>query len=343
VNSQNKAAPDGMVWVPGGEFTMGSDSAEARRVEQPPHRVRVTGFWMDQSEVTNAQFGEFVAETGYVTTAERATDWEELKQQLSPGTRKPSDEMLVPGSLVFKPPSGSVPLDRYDLWWQWTPGANWRHPEGPQSSLEGREDHPVVHVSWYDTAAYARWAGKRLPTEAEWEFAARGGLAGKPYVWGDAKYSETKPQANIWQGAFPHANTKQDGYVRTAPVKSFEKNGFGLYDMAGNVWEWCSDWYRPDTYRLRDGQRVVVDPAGPSRSFDPREPLAPKRVLRGGSFLCNDCYCSAYRPSGRRGQSMDTGMSHIGFRCVMTPKDGDLNRKERPEQSVDSGGRRRAE
>lgn len=236
-------------------------------------------------------------------------------EQLPPGTPPPPAESLVASSMVFSPPSRPVPLNRYDLWWQWRAGANWRHPNGPNSSIEGMDDHPVVHISFADATAYAKWAGKRLPTEAEWEYAARGGFDGKQFAWGDAPLSQVEPQANIWQGTFPHSNTKVDGYVQTAPVKSFAKNGYGLYDVAGNVWEWCSDWYRPDAYQSR-GEKITENPQGPSRSFDPRDPYSPKRVLRGGSFLCNDSYCSAYRPSARRGQSVDTGMSHIGFRCV---------------------------
>jgi sulfatase modifying factor 1 len=199
-------------------------------------------------------------------------------------------------------------------------GANWRHPEGPGSSIDGKEDHPVVHVSWDDAVAYAKWAGKRLPTEAEWEFAARGGLDGKPYAWGDEPPGRGgKWRANIWQGNFPYQNRAEDGYERTAPVKSYQPNGYGLYDMAGNVWEWCSDFYCPDLYRLRAGQGVVVNPTGPASSFDPRNPFGSSRVQRGGSFLCCDSYCSRYRPSARHGCPPDTGMSHVGFRCVMTP------------------------
>jgi formylglycine-generating enzyme required for sulfatase activity len=213
-----------------------------------------------------------------------------------------------------------VDLSDYSQWWHWTPGANWRHPEGPESRIEGRADHPVVQVSWDDANAYARWAGKRLPTEAEWEFAARGGLDGKPYVWGDDRPSDARPAANIWQGEFPHRNTVGDGFTRTSPVGSFPPNGFGLYDMAGNVWEWCADWYQRDLYRQRARGEIIVDPAGPERSSDPARPFTPQRVQRGGSFLCNDDYCSRYRPSARHGCSPDTGMSHVGFRCVMTPQ-----------------------
>jgi len=187
-------------------------------------------------------------------------------------------------------------------------------------SIDGKDDHPVVQVSWDDAVAYTKWAGKRLPTEAEWEFAARGGLEKKPFAWGDAPLSETGPQANIWQGSFPHQNTAADGYPRSAPVKSFPPNGYGLYDVAGNVWEWCGDWFRPDTYRRRAGDKVVKNPTGPAESFDPRQPTMPQRVQRGGSFLCNDVYCASYRPSARMATSPDTGLSHLGFRCVMTPR-----------------------
>jgi formylglycine-generating enzyme required for sulfatase activity len=313
--------PEGMVWIPGGEYTRGSLDPLADPVEQPLHRVRVDGFWMDETEVTNAMFARFVEETGYQTVAERAPTREEIMKQLPPGTPPPDDSLLVAGSMVFSPPSEAVPLDRYDLWWAWVPGANWKHPEGPGSDWQGRENHPVVHVCFDDALAYCRWVGKRLPSEAEWEYAARGGLEGKQFVWGDAPLSATTPQANIWQGEFPHRNSEADGFVRTAPVKSFPGNGYGLYDMSGNVWEWCSDWYRPDTYaRLKlAGGSVAENPRGPDKSYDPAEPWAPKRVLRGGSFLCSDSYCSAYRPSARRGQSTDTGMSHLGFRCVMSP------------------------
>jgi formylglycine-generating enzyme required for sulfatase activity len=312
-------APAGMVWVPGGEFTMGTDSDLGWPDEKPAHRVRVDGFWVDKTEVTNAQFRAFVEATRYVTTAEKPPKLEEIMSQMPPGTPPPPKDKLVPGSLVFQPTKGPVDTSDYSQWWHWTPGASWRHPEGPGSDLRGRDDHPVVQVSWDDAVAYAKWAGKRLPTEAEWEFAARGGLDGKPYVWGDEPFSEEHPQCNIWQGEFPWKNTARDGYERTAPAKSYPPNGYGLYDMAGNVWEWCADWYDRELYRRRAGRGVVVNPKGPERSSDPTRPFMPQRVQRGGSFLCNDSYCSRYRPSARHGCSPDTGMSHVGFRCVTTP------------------------
>lgn len=289
--------PAEMVWIAGGEFVMGSEFPGAPKLEQPTHSVRVDGFWMDENEVTNRQFRLFVDATGYVTTAE-----------------KPPKDGVAPGSLVFTPPSVPVPLDDPTKWWKWTSGACWNHPEGPDSNLDGRDDHPVVQVSWDDAVAYAKWAGKRLPTEAEWEFAARGGLAGKKYTWGDDPPIDDAKLANIWHGDFPHRNTKNDGYERTAPVKSFPPNGYGLYDMAGNVWEWCADWYRPDAYTLLSSP--AVNPQGPAVAWDPREQGSIKRVTRGGSFLCHITYCESYRPGARRGTDYDTGMSHIGFRCV---------------------------
>lgn len=312
-------APPGMRWIPGGEFLMGTDSEEGWPDEKPAHKVRVAGFWMDETEVTNAQFQAFVEATGYVTTAEKPPDLAEIMKQVAPGTPPPPKESLVAGALVFTPPAGPVSLKDFSQWWRWTPGASWRRPEGPKSSLEGRENHPVVQVSWDDAVAYARWARKRLPSEAEWEFAARGGLAGKPYVWGDEKPSDTDIFANIWQGEFPHKNTAADGFERTAPVKSYEPNGYGLYDMAGNVWEWCADWYQRELYRQRMAKGTIVNPSGPEQTNDPLRPFTPQRVQRGGSFLCNDSYCSRYRPSARHGSSPDTGMSHVGFRCVQSP------------------------
>lgn len=313
--------PAGMVWIPGGRFTMGTNSEEAWEDERPAHGVRVAGFWMDETEVTNAQFQSFVEATGYVTTAEKKPDLDEIMSQVPKGTPPPPPEILVPGALVFTPPEEAVPLHDVAGWWKWTPAADWRHPEGPGSQIDDRADHPVVHVSWDDAIAFAKWAGKRLPTEAEWELAARGGLHDKPFVWGDEPPTDKAVFANLWQGEFPNRNLRSDGFDRTAPVRSFPPNGFGLYDMAGNVWEWCQDWYQRDLYRQRTVE-VTDNPAGPAHSFDARQPQpdAPLRVQRGGSFLCHVSYCSRYRPSARHGCSPDTGMSHVGFRCVQSPR-----------------------
>jgi formylglycine-generating enzyme required for sulfatase activity len=304
---------------------MGTDDPEAAAAERPAHRVRVDGFWMDVTEVTNAQFRAFVEATGYTTTAERPVDWESLKQQLPPGTPRPPDDRLVPGSLVFSPPAGLVALDDPSAWWRWVAGADWRHPEGPGSSIAGKDDHPVVQVSWEDAVAYARWAGKRLPTEAEWECAARGGLEGRRFAWGDELPPGSRPLANTWQGHFPDRDTGEDGFPRTAPVKSFPPNAYGLHDLIGNVWEWCADWYRPDAYRLRPAGGIVVNPTGPESGLDPNHPYQPGRVTRGGSFLCSPNYCSNYRPAARRGTAPDSGMSHLGFRCVLGLRSGPVS------------------
>ncbi|MFP4365732.1 MAG: formylglycine-generating enzyme family protein [Bacteroidales bacterium] len=308
--------PAGMVWVPGGTFMMGGDNEQADPDEFPKHKVTVDGFWMDETVVTNAQFNTFVENTGYITTAEQSPDWEELKTQLPPGTPKPPDEVLVPASLVFVPTEQQVSLNNHHQWWSWIPGANWRHPEGPASSIEDKDDYPVVHISWFDAMAYAEWAGKRLPTEAEWEWAARGGRDGEIYPWGNEHIEEGLPKANAWQGSFPRHNTGWDGHSGLAPVRSFDPNGFGLYDMAGNVWEWCADWYHYDAYKMASSPQGVVNPTGPDHSYDPQEPEAAKRVIRGGSFLCNDSYCSGYRVARRMKSTPDSGASHTGFRLV---------------------------
>ncbi|APW61755.1 formylglycine-generating enzyme family protein [Paludisphaera borealis] len=314
-------APAGMVWVPGGEFTMGTNDPKAESPEKPAHPVKVDGFWIDATEVTNAEFRKFVDATHYVTMAERPVDWEVMKTQVPPGTPKPAEDQLAPGSLVFTPPAGPVPLDNLANWWSWTKGADWRHPDGPGSSIDGKDGFPVVHVAFDDAVAYAKWAGKRLPTEAEWERAARGGLDGKKYAWGDVFQPDGKRQANTWQGSFPEvAAEDEDGYPRIAPVKSFPANGYGLYDTIGNVWEWCSDWYRNDAYRLNADSGLAVNPKGPDKSYDPAEPFQPKRVTRGGSFLCSSNYCTNYRPSSRHGTATDSGMSHLGFRCAKDPE-----------------------
>jgi len=310
---------EGMVLIPGGVFEMGADNDQASPDEYPKHKVQVSPFYMDITEVTNAQFRKFVEATGYVTTAERAPDWEEVKKSLPPGTPKPPDSVLVPASLVFKPSDGPVDLNDYSQWWTWKKGANWRQPEGPGSSIEGKDDYPVVHISWEDAQAYCKWAGKRLPTEAEWEFAARGGLINNIYPWGNEHVNQGKPKANTWEGKFPYLNEQKDGYVKLAPVKSYPPNGYGLYDMAGNVWEWCSDLYHYDYYKQLEG-KLTVDPKGPDSSYDPQEPYTLKRSLRGGSFLCNDSYCSGYRVARRMKSSPDTGLEHTGFRCVKDVK-----------------------
>jgi len=306
---------DGMVWIEGGEFTRGSTDDRGRADELPAHKAKVDGFWIDETEVTNAQFSAFVEATGYVTIAEKKPDWEEIKKQLPPGTPKPPDEVLVAASLTFHSPNQPIPLNNAAQWWEWTPGASWRMPQGPGSSIEGKENFPVVQVAWDDAKAYAKWAGKRLPTEAEWEYAARGGLEEKSFPWGDDPVEKSGFMANIWQGDFPVTDKGVDGFTGLAPAKSFDPNPYGLYDMAGNVWEWTNDWYREDYYsKITD--EVSVNPQGPKDSFDPQEPTVPKRVVKGGSFLCNVSYCEGYRVSGKMKSSADTGLEHTGFRCV---------------------------
>jgi sulfatase modifying factor 1 len=316
-SSPPSPTPKGMVWVPGGEFSIGCSDprgipyggsnpmADAR----PIHRVTVKSFWMDATEVTNQQFEAFVLATNYVTVAEIPPRPEDF-----PGAPA---ENLVAGSIVFTPPDQPVGLGNHLQWWQYVPGANWRHPFGPASSIQGHEDEPVVHIAFPDAQAYAEWAGKRLPTEAEWEFAARGGQAGRVYPWGDQFRPEGRWMANTWQGRFPSENTAADGFAGIAPVRQFPPNDYGLYDMSGNVWEWCSDWYRPDTYqRQQRGELSVNHPTGPDTSFDPQEPGIPKRVQRGGSFLCTDQYCSRYIIGTRGKGDVSSGCNHIGFRCV---------------------------
>jgi sulfatase modifying factor 1 len=322
---RREAAP-GMAWIPGGTFLMGTSDKESFPNERPAHLVQVQGFWMDEHDVTNAEFSKFVEATGYVTTAERKIDWEDLKKELPPETRKPDDNALAPGALVFTPTTGPVLLNDLSAWWRWVRGANWRHPEGPESSIQGRENHPVVQVSWSDALAYAQWAGKRLPTEADWEFAARGGLESKRYVWGDEFKPDGKFMANTYQGPFPVKDSGEDGFAGTSPVGSFPPNGYGLYDMAGNVWQWCSDWYRVDSHTAAASKNVCRDPGGPAESYDPADPYSTKRVVKGGSFLCNPSYCESYRPSARRGTSPDTGSSHTGFRCVISGENAQVTR-----------------
>jgi sulfatase modifying factor 1 len=311
-------APRGMAWIPGGEFSMGAQQSESLNPvgmqatvdSRPIHRVYVDGFWMDKTDVTNAEFAKFVKATGYVTTAERKPRAEDF-----PGA---PPENLVAGAVVFSPPDHEVPLDDHYQWWSYVHGANWRHPEGPQSNLTGRENFPVVDVSFDDAKAYAKWAGKRLPTEAEWEFAARGGLSGKLYPWGDEFRPDGKWMANTHQGHFPMKDTGEDGHIGISEVGIFPANGYGLYDMAGNVWQWTSDWYRPDYYaRLMAIGGTAKNPTGPSSAYDPGEPNQPKKVQRGGSFLCTDQYCSRYLVGTRGKGEVSTGTNHLGFRCVI--------------------------
>jgi len=308
---------DGMVWIPAGNFMMGGDNEQARKDEYPKHGVKVNGFYMDATEVTNAQFSEFVKATGYITTAEKDINWEEIKSQVPPNTPKPPDSVLKAASLIFVPTKSEVNLNDYSQWWAWTRGANWKHPNGPNTDIIGKDNFPVTHVSWDDAVAYSKWAGKRLPTEAEWEYAARGGLVNNTYSWGKTFDENGVSKCNFWQGNFPYLNLNKDGFMGAAPVKSFAPNGYGLYDVAGNVWEWCADLYNNDYYTQLSKTKLAINPKGPTKSFDPDEPLITKRVMRGGSFLCNDSYCSGYRVSARMKSSPDSGMEHLGFRCVM--------------------------
>lgn len=316
--------PRGMMWIPGGEFMMGSDDRLAKPNEHPAHKVRLHGFWMDRAPVTNAQFATFVAATGYVTTAERSPDWMTLKAQLPAGTPKPPVEALVPGAMVFVGTARPVDLADYTQWWQYVPGANWRHPQGPESSIGDKGDFPAVQVSYEDARAYARWSSKRLPTEAEWESAARGGLDGATYVWGNEFAPRGKAMANVWDALstqpFPVVSSQAAEEHGTSRVCTFPANGYGLCDMAGNVWQWTADWYRSDAFAIAAHRSEPIDPQGPNNSYDPDEPGvpvdAPKRVIRGGSFLCSKDYCMSYRPSARRGSDPYTSMSHVGFRLV---------------------------
>ncbi len=306
---QNKNLHQNMVFIKGGTFEMGADNNQADKDEYPKHLVTVSSFWIDITEVTNAEFAEFVKATNYITTAEKNIDWEELKKQLPPNTPKPSDENLQPAALVF-----NMVTNENEDWWKMEKGASWKHPSGANSDIIGKENYPVVQVSWFDAMAYCKWAKKRLPTEAEWEFAARGNLKNKIYSWGNEPINQGKPKANSWQGDFPKTNLLTDKFLKSSPVKSFSANGFGLFDMAGNVWEWCSDWYDCNYYSIVLDR--IKNPKGLEKSNDPEDIYAQKRTIRGGSFLCNDGYCSGYRNARRMKETPDTGIEHIGFRCV---------------------------
>lgn len=318
INPLKKPAtvPEGMAWVPGGEFSMGGINPvgiqdgghEAMNDARPVHRVYISGFFMDVTEVTNKEFEAFVNATGYVTVAEQKPSREEFPDA--------PEENLVAGSIIFKP-TAVADLKNHYVWWDYVKGADWRHPEGPGSDLKGKENYPVVHIAWEDAQAYAKWAGKRLPTEAEWEFAARGGDAGDIYSWGNQFKPEGKWMANVYQGKFPQQDLADDGYAGVAPVEKFPANKYGLYDIAGNVWEWCSDWYGADYYKiLADAGGVASNPKGPDKPYDPQEPTERKKVQRGGSFLCTDQYCTRYMVGSRGKGEFRSASNHVGFRCV---------------------------
>ena len=298
------AAPPGMQWIPGGSFTMGSD---ARPVEKPAHHVVLEGFWMDGTEVTNAQFRAFVEATGYISSAEKTPKKEDFPPEIRPQL---DESMLQPGANNFRPTPEPVPLDNELAWWEYMKGASWRKPFGPEGA-GAEENNPVVCVNWADASSYAKWAGKRLPTEAEWEFAARGGLSEKKFIWGDSMKADGKWMMNIWQGDFPAKNSAEDGFPGLAPVKSFPANGYGLHDMAGNVWEWTADWYDSNYYAISP----EYNPKGAAPSADNHQGQ-PSKLMRGGSWLCNDCYCEGYRPAARQFTTPDTASNHLGFRCV---------------------------
>jgi sulfatase modifying factor 1 len=315
--SQPLAAPVGMALIPGGEFSMGCNDPrsmphgghEAMSDCRPIHRVSVDPFFMDKSDVTNREFARFVLASGYVTVAERKPDPKDF-----PGV---DPAKLVSGSLVFTPPAQPVALDDYARWWRYVPGANWRHPLGPQSNLRRRDRYPVVHIAFEDAQAYAKWAHKRLPTEAEWEFAARGGLTGKPYAWGDQMQPGGKWMANTHQGSFPDHDSAEDGFAGIAPVAQFAANGFGLYDITGNVWQWTADWYRAGYYaELAASGGIIRNPQGPADANDPDEPGVPKRVQRGGSFVCTEQYCTRFIVGTRGKGEISSATNHIGFCCV---------------------------
>ncbi len=315
-NITSGSLPSDMVYIPGGTFSMGTDRAWEPLCELPGvtadatpiHRVYVDAFFMDEHEVTNAEFSKFVMATGYKTIAEQVPTKEEFPDALP--------EMLVAGSILFSPPTEPVDLENHLRWWAYIKGADWRHPNGPESSIKGKENMPVVHVAWEDAVAYATWAGKRLPTEAEWEFAARGGLSGKLYAWGDEFKPNDQFMGNTFQGKFPTTNTKEDGYASIAPVKQFPANGYQLYDMAGNVWEWCADWYDYNYFKTFVPNETAQNPQGPMASHDPTEQGVLKKVHRGGSYLCTDQYCSRYMNGTRGKGDWRTGTNHVGFRCV---------------------------
>ena len=309
---------EGMVWIEGGVFQMGASENDnmALTHEKPSHTVKVNGFYMDETEVTNKQFSEFIKATGYITTAERPIDWDIIKMQLPPGTQRPHDSILMPGSLLFKKTTESVPnLYDFSQWWKWSIGANWKEPEGKGSNIVGKENYPVVHVSYEDAIAYCNWSGKRLPTEAEWEYAARGGKKNKIYFWGNLSNS-LHQYVNSWEGEFPVENIIKDGFEKSAPVKSFPPNNYGLYEISGNVWEWTSDWYNLNYYVQCKKNNITDNPIGANKAYNPNNPYIDEKIIRGGSFLCNASYCASYRVSSRMATDPNTSLEHLGFRTV---------------------------
>lgn len=314
--------PKGMVWIPGGVFMQGAvenDSLALPR-EKPSFKVQVDGFFMDITEVTNEQFAKFVEETNYITTAERAVNWEEIKKQVSAQTPKPHDSLLSPGSLIFvKPKQPISSCCDYSQWWLWKSGVSWKHPHGKDSNMEVKENYPVVHISYQDAQAYCKWAGRRLPTEAEWEYAAKGGNNNRIFTW-DNKNGVSE-NANTWNGIFPIKNTKEDGFETIAPVKSYHPNPYGLYDMIGNVWEWTSDWYNDNYYKEKlKENKIIINPKGADEAYNFKNTLAKEKIIKGGSYLCHKSYCASYRISARMSSTMDSSTEHIGFRTVLSVK-----------------------
>ncbi|PTX62327.1 formylglycine-generating enzyme required for sulfatase activity [Kordia periserrulae] len=314
-------APEGMVWVAGKTFTQGAKDADpfAMPREKPAHSVTVDGFFIDIHEVTNKEFKKFVDETGYITVAERPIDWEVMKKELPEGTPKPHDSILQPGSLIFNKEVNAVAnMNNYAQWWTWKVGANWKQPEGKGSSIEGKDNYPVVHVAYEDALAYCKWANRRLPTEAEWEAAAQGTQTDAIFTWGNDN-ALLNQKANTWQGTFPTKNLSLDGFTYIAPVGSFEPNSIGVYDMLGNVWEWTSDVYNMNYYKSLDTTKPVINPKGAEKYYNPQNPYQVEMIMKGGSYLCHDSYCASFRISARMSTSKDSGSDHLGFRTVATP------------------------
>ena len=316
--SLNTNPPEGMVWVETKTFLKGAKSSDlfAMPREKPAHLVTVDGFFIDATEVTNRQFEKFVEATNYITVAERKIDWEEMKKELPPNTPKPHDSILQPGSLVFnKNIDAVVTMNTYFQWWIWKIGANWRHPSGPNSTIEGKDNYPVVHIAYEDALAYCKWANRSLPTEAQWESAAQGTNENMIFTWGN-DFKMLNSNANTWQGVFPTKNDSKDGFEYSSPVKSYPPNSIGIYDMTGNVWELTSDLFNPNYYNQLDLTKPVINPTGAEKSLSPSNPFQKEYIIKGGSYLCHESYCASFRISARMGTSYDSGSDHVGFRTV---------------------------